>query len=88
MDIFHWFGNAVMGTKMRNERIKTNESIDFTCPCCGACAFEIVDTDRLSSDTEDNGADGVIVMKCLNCLELYRYRLGSETAADVLLRAQ
>ncbi|MHC4517888.1 MAG: hypothetical protein ACYTAS_04810 [Planctomycetota bacterium] len=69
---------------MRNEFSSAKESIDFTCPCCGACAFTIAETDRLAGDTGEDDGPRVVVMKCLNCLEFYRYRLGSDVAEVVL----
>lgn len=72
---------------MRNQFSSAKESIDFTCPYCGACAFTIAETDGLADDTGEGNGPRVVVMKCLNCLESYRYRLGGEATAEVVLTA-
>ena len=61
---------------MEQKPVRMNESPEFLCPSCGTSAFEIVGRQWGLSD-EDSGEE-FLVMRCLDCLELFYHQIGSE----------
>jgi hypothetical protein len=54
-----------------------NESPEFLCPSCGTSAFEVIAGTQWDL-SDGNSREGFLVMRCLDCLELFYHQLGPE----------
>lgn len=52
-----------------------DQSTEFLCPTCGTSAFEVLGT-KWGRDENDQPAE-FIVMRCLDCLELFHHHLSN-----------
>ncbi len=68
---------------MQNELTSIEQSTEFLCPSCGASAFEVMGTQWSSENEDDTGGEELLIMRCLDCLHLFSYRLEGEEAGVV-----
>ena len=62
---------------MEKKAVQMNESPEFLCPSCGTSAFEVIAGTQWDVG-ENNGREGFLVIRCLDCLELFYHQLGPE----------
>lgn len=63
---------------MQMELAGIDRSTEFLCPNCGTSAFEILGT-QWSADGNTTEGTEFIIMRCLDCLDLFRYELTRES---------
>jgi hypothetical protein len=73
---------------MQNELTSIEQSTDFLCPNCGASAFEVMGTQWNSENGADTSGEELLIMRCLDCLHLFSYRLEGEETGVVLPECQ
>ncbi len=61
---------------MERKQACIDESTEFLCPTCGTSAFEVVGAQRGCGDGDM--AEEFLVMRCLDCLELFYHQLGTQ----------
>ncbi len=63
---------------MQNELASIEQSTEFLCPNCGTSAFEVIGTQWGTTGGEEAESVEFLIMKCLDCLRLFRHRLQEE----------
>lgn len=66
---------------MEQRQACIDKSTKFLCPICGRSAFEVVGTQWGHGEEDDTGE--YLVMRCLQCIELFCYQLGTEDPCEV-----